>query len=129
LRESRNLARSGHDLAWFQRPLWRAAFIASLWFAFVLAIRLVPEWTTLNHYLSELTTTQDPQILLQKLTEAEQARGFDVSVFALNCLQSILQPLVGIAFVVLYLDSTNQLPSQVKPVIGAAERDTVREDL
>ncbi len=105
MRHSRNLARSGQDLPWFERPLWRGAFVASLWFAFVLAVTLVSEWTTLQHYLNQLATTQDPQTLLQQLTEAQQARGFDVSAFALNFLQKVLQPLLGIAFVVLYLDS------------------------
>jgi hypothetical protein len=105
LRDSRNLARSGKDLPWFQRPLWRGAFIASLWFAFVLAVTLASEWTTLHHYLNQLATTQDPQTLLQQLTEAQQARGFDISAFALNLLQKVLQPLLGIAFVVLYLGS------------------------
>ncbi|PYJ31065.1 MAG: hypothetical protein DME90_00495 [Verrucomicrobia bacterium] len=105
LRNSRNLARSGRDLPWFQRPLWRGAFIASLWFAFVLAVTLISEWPTLHHYLTEVMTTQDPQALLQKLTEAQQARGFDISPFVLSVLQKILQPLLGIAFVVLYLDS------------------------
>jgi len=71
----------------------------------VLAITLVSEWTTLHHYLNQLATTQDPQTLLQQLTEAQQARGFDISAFAANLLQKILQPLLGIAFVVLYLDS------------------------
>jgi hypothetical protein len=104
LRFSRNLARSGGDLPWFERPLWRGAFIASLWFAFVLVVTLVSEWTTLHHYFSQFVTTQDPQKLLQQLTEAQQARGFDVSAFSLNLLQRILQPLLGIAFVVLYLD-------------------------
>ena len=105
LRGSRNLAHSGHDLPWFKRPLWRGAFIASLWFALVLAVTLISEWTTLRHYFDQLVTTQDPQALLQQLTAAQQARGFDVSAFALNLLQKILQPLLGIAFVVLYLDS------------------------
>jgi hypothetical protein len=105
LRESRNLAHSGRELPWFQRPLWRGVFIASLWFAFVLAIALVSQWTTLQHSFNELMTTQDPQALLQKLTEAQQARGFDVLSFVLGLLQKILQPLVGIAFVVLYIDS------------------------
>jgi len=105
LRDSRNLAHSGRDLPWFKRPLWRGAFIASLWFAFVLAVTLVSEWTTLYHYFDQLMTTQDPQALLQRLTEAQQARGFDVSAFVLNLVQKILQPLLGIAFVVLYLDS------------------------
>ena len=129
LRDSRNLARSGRDLPWFKRPLWRGALIASLWFAFVLAVRLGPEWATLQNYFVQFVTTQDPQTLLQQLTEAQQARGFDLLAFTFGILEKILQPLVGIAFVVLYLDSTSQLPSHVKPVIGAAERDTVREEL
>jgi hypothetical protein len=108
LRESRNLARSGRDLPWHRRPLWRGAVIASLWFAFVLAVSLASEWTTLHHYLNQLLTTQDPQILLQQLTEAQQARGFDIFAFALNVVQKILQPLLGIAFVVLYLDSKSR---------------------
>jgi hypothetical protein len=105
LRESRNLARSGRNLPWFQRPMWRAVFISSIWFAFVLAIALGPQWTSLQHYFNQLATTQDPQTLLQQLTEAQQAHGFDIYSFALGILQKILQPLLGIAFVVLYLDS------------------------
>jgi hypothetical protein len=104
LRFSRNLARSGGDLPWFERPLWRGAIIASLWCAFVLVVMLVSEWSTLHHYFTQFVTTQDPQKLLQQLTEAQQARGFDISGFVLNLLQRILQPLLGIAFVVLYLD-------------------------
>jgi hypothetical protein len=108
LRESRNLAHSGLELPWFQRPMWRGVFIASLWFAFVLAIALASQWTTLQHYFNELMTTQDPQALVQKLTEAQQARGFDVLGFALGLLQKILQPLIGIAFVILYIDSRRE---------------------
>jgi hypothetical protein len=108
LRESRNLARSGLELPWFQRPIWRGVFIASLWFAFVLAIALVSEWTTFQHSFNELMTIQDPQTLLQKLTEAQQAHGFDVLTFALGILQKILQPLIGIAFVLVYIDSRKE---------------------
>jgi len=92
----------------------------------VLAVRLGPEWATLQNYIAKFVTTQDPQTLLQQLTEAQQARGFDLLAFTLGILEKVLQPLLGIAFVVLYLDSTTQLPSHVEPVIGAAERDTVR---
>ena len=108
LRESRNLAHSGRELPWFQRPKWRGAFIASLWLAFVLAIALISGWTTLQHSFNELMTTQDPQALLQKLTEAQQARGFDVLGFTLGLLQKILQPLIGIAFVLIYIDSRRE---------------------
>jgi hypothetical protein len=108
LRESRSLAHSGRELPWSQRPLWCGVFIASLWFALVLAIALVSQWTTLQHLFNELMTTQDPQALLQKLTEAQQAHGFDVSGFTLGLLQKILQPLVGIGFVVLYMNSRKE---------------------
>jgi hypothetical protein len=108
LRESRSLAHGGRELPWFQRPLWHGVFIASLWFAFVMVIALVSEWTTIQQYFSELMTTQDPQALLQKLTEAQQAHGFDLLSFALGLLQKILQPLVGIGFVVLYINSRRE---------------------
>src|SRR5438874_1345583 len=108
LRESRTLAHSGRELPWFQRPLWRGVFISSLWFAFVLVIALVSQWPTLQHSLNELMTTQDPQALFQKLTEAQRARGFDVLGFALGLFQKVLQPLVGIAFVVLYINSRRE---------------------
>ena len=105
LRESKNLARSGRDLPWFQRPMWRAAFIASIWFAFVLAITLGPEWSTLNHYFHELTTSQDPQALIQALTTASKSQAFNLAGFLLGIIQTLLRPLLGIAFVLLFLDS------------------------
>jgi hypothetical protein len=108
LRQSRNLAHSGCELPWFQRPMWRGVFVASLWLAFVLAIALISGWTTLQHSFNELMATQDPQALLQKLTEAQQARGFDVLGFTLGLLQKILQPLIGIAFVLIYVESRRE---------------------
>src|SRR5438477_9979647 len=105
LRESRKLARSGRDLSWYQRPLWRGALIVSLWFAFALAITITPAWPMLRDYFVELMRTQDPQALYQKINAALQTRGVDYPALALNILQRILQPLLGIAFVILYLDS------------------------
>jgi hypothetical protein len=105
LRESRKLARSGRDLPWYQRPLWRGALIVSLWFAFALAITITPAWPMLRDYFTELMRTQDPQALYQKMNAALQTRGVDYPALALNILQRILQPLLGIAFVVLYFDS------------------------
>jgi hypothetical protein len=123
LRESRNLARSGRSLPWFQRPLWRGAFLVSIWTAFVLAITLGPEWSTLRHYFNELTTTQDPQALLQQLTASQQAHGFDIFHFALNLLKGILQPLLGIAFVVLYFDSKSDHRGDPDSTRGAIDID------
>jgi hypothetical protein len=126
LRESRDLARSGRDLPWFQRPLWRGAFIASIWFVIVLAITLGPQWGTLHQYFNQLMTTQDPQALLQQMTEAQKASGFNISAFALDVVEKILRPLVGIAFVILYMDSKLELPSHAEPVVRADESDPVR---
>jgi hypothetical protein len=105
LRASKQLARSGGHLRWFQRPLWRGALIASLWFAVVLLIALAQEWPHLGQYLSDMMSTPDPQALLQKLAAAQQTHGFDLAAAALSLLQRIFQPLLGIAFVVLYLDT------------------------
>jgi hypothetical protein len=125
LRESRDLARSGRDVPWFQRPLWRGAFIASIWFAIVLAITVGAQWGTLQQYFNQLLTTQDPQALLQQLTEAQKASGFNVTAFVLGVVEKVLQPLVGIAFVVVYLDSKLELSSHVGPIVRAGERDAV----
>jgi hypothetical protein len=105
LRESRNLARSGQDLPWYQRPLWRGAFIVSIWFAFALTVTITPAWPILREYFTELMRTQDPQALYQKMNASLQTHGLDYPALALNILQRLLQPLLGIAFVVLYLDS------------------------
>jgi hypothetical protein len=106
--------------------LWRGAFIASIWFAVVLAITLGAQWGTLHEYFNQLMTTHDPQALLQQMTEAQKASGFNVSAFALGVVEKILQPLVGIAFVVLYLDSKLDLPSQIEPSVRTGEGNAVR---
>jgi hypothetical protein len=126
LRESRDLARSGRDLPWFQRPLWQGAFIASIWFVVVLAITLGAQWGTLHQYLNQLLTTQDPQALLQQMTEAQKASGFNLAAFALGVVEKVLQPLVGIAFVVIFLESKLQLSSDVEPIVRTDEGDAVR---
>jgi len=113
LRESRNLARSGNDLAWYQRPMWRGAFIVSLWYFFIIALglavlwpKLVAQWPLVQEYFNQLTQAQDPQAVLQKINNSIQAsRGFDYRDLILNLSERILQPLLGIAFVVLFLDS------------------------
>src|SRR6266478_2685308 len=116
LRESRRLARSGRDLPWYQRPLWRGALIVSIWMAFALAIavvamwpRLAAEWPLVRDSFSQLGIAQDPQVVLQKMMASlpkNQAASF--SELGLTVLQRILQPLLGIAFVVLYLDSRQE---------------------
>jgi hypothetical protein len=105
LRQSKKLARSGRDLPWFQRPLWRGIFLFSIWSAFVLALTIGPEWSAIRHYFHELTTTQDPQALLESLTTNYKSPAFSLARFLLGLAQTLLRPLLGIAFVLLYFDS------------------------
>src|SRR6202790_2021587 len=105
LRQSKKLARSGRDLPWFQRPLWRGIFLLAIWSAFVLALTIGPEWSAIRHYFHELTTSQDPQALLQSLTTNYKPQAFNFASFLLGLVQTLLRPLLGIAFVLLYFDS------------------------
>ena len=113
LRASRNLARSGGDLPWYQRPLWRGAIIVSLWYLLVIAIELVAywpritaEWPVVQDFYNQLMSTSDPQALLNKMmASVPKAQGINFSELGWSSFLRILQPLLGIAFVVLYLDS------------------------
>jgi hypothetical protein len=105
LRESKNLARSGHDLPWYRRPLWRGAFIFSMWTAFVLAIAVVSQWPALQQYWKDFSSIHDLKLLLEKMQAASEHGGVQWSAAALSLGQRVLQPLLGIAFVVLYFDS------------------------
>jgi hypothetical protein len=104
LRESRQLGRSGQELPWYSRPLWRGAVLASIWFAFVLVVWLVSEWQTIRLYLEQMQTPQDPQVLLQTLSKASAHPPRPLGV-GLGLLQIVLRPWLGIAFVVLYFDA------------------------
>jgi len=105
LRESKSLARSGRDLPWYRRPLWRGALIFSIWTAFVLAIALVSQWTALQQYWKEFGSIHDPELLVKKITAVQESGGVQWSNAAWSLGQRLLQPLLGIAFVVLYFDS------------------------
>jgi hypothetical protein len=105
LRQSKKLARSGRDLPWFRRPMWRGVLIFSIWSVFVLALTIGPEWSAIRHYFHELTTSQDPQALLQSLTTNYKPQAFNLAGVLLGLVQTLLRPLLGIAFVLLYFDS------------------------
>lgn len=105
LRESKRIARRGNHLSWHRRPLWRGVFIASLWFAFVLIVNLWPAWPMLQRYFHELSVTQDPQALFETMKASAKTEGFNLLAFGLSVLQGVLRPLLGIAFVLLYVDA------------------------
>jgi len=105
LRRSKELARSRRDQPWFRRPLWQGAVLASIWLAFVLVLTIGAEWSTLTQYFRQAMTAQDPQALLELLSAHSKTASFNAMRFALDLLQAVLRPLLGIAFVLLYLAS------------------------
>jgi hypothetical protein len=100
LRCSKELARSEGERPWFERPMWRAAFLASLWIAVVLAIN----WPMVETYFRTIGVASDPQALMEAVRVGAKSSTTPLSL-GLNLLQWLLRPLLGIAFVLLYLDS------------------------
>ncbi|MEP7016171.1 MAG: DUF4339 domain-containing protein [Verrucomicrobiota bacterium] len=107
LRQSKDLARSGSSLSWYQRPMWRGALIVSLWCVVLIAFGITSELPLIRTYLHQISVSTDPQALFQALQATAQSQPFSMTAFGLGLLQTLLRPLVGIAFVLLYLDSKN----------------------
>jgi hypothetical protein len=115
LRQSREVARSGRELIWYQRPLWRGVFIFSLWTAFVVAVNLPALWPDLVVYWQQVSKSQDPEALMQAMRAAgPRAHEFKITDFALGMLQAILRPWVGIAFVLLYFGARGKRPNHIE---------------
>ena len=104
LRRSKELAQSRRDLPWWRRPLWRGVVLSSLWCILATALSIGPEWSTLTAYFNTLTTMQDAQTIVQSMSAAAKPTALTVWPLALGALQAVLRPLLGISFVLLYLD-------------------------
>lgn len=105
LRRSKEIAHSRPELSWWRRPKGRGAILASIWCLLATALSIWPEWGTLTTYFHALTTTHDPQTLMQSMTASAQASGLAVGPLLLGVLQAVLRPLLGISFVLLYLET------------------------
>jgi hypothetical protein len=98
LRRSRQLARSRIDLPWYRRPMWRGIFIVSVWSLVVFVLN----WPLISQFYGAMTGTAD----VQKMMNAglEILRNLKPA-YAADVLHGVLKPLLGIAFVLLFLDS------------------------
>jgi len=118
LRQSKEIARSGRELPWYKRPLWRGALIVSIWFVFSATIELWSSWSAIRHSFDLLMTTTDPQALLKAMTAESTSTGLDLPRLCFGTLQSILRPLLGIAFVLLYFDARRGFTEREFPPPG-----------
>ena len=109
LRQSKELAHSGRQLPWHRRPLWRGAFITSVWFAFVLVLEVWVSWPSLRHSFELLMTTPDSQTLMDAIKADSASPGHNLPHLLVVLIQSILRPILGIAFVLLYFDARSDV--------------------
>lgn len=109
LRQSKELARSGRDFPWYRRPLWRGVFLVTIWFSVVLALNIGPAWPSVRQYFDAITTAQNPEAIREAIESISKARSVSLLGVGFSLLQSILQPLLGIAFVLLYFDTKSRV--------------------
>jgi hypothetical protein len=106
LRESRELARSRRNAPRLLRPLYRGAILASLWLLLLLVISSGAEVPFLLVRLQGITDPESAQRVLQGLLNAPAPDAMTIASYALTSLvQTLLRPLLGISFVLLYFDA------------------------
>ena len=104
--ESKMLARSRRRPQKWQRPLWRGALLASLWLLIVLALSSVAEIPLVLSKLQSMTTPEEMLAMFQNLNSAKAADPMLIASAVIGTIiHSLLRPILGIAFVLLYFDA------------------------
>ena len=109
LRESQQLGRSRQQAPWHERPLWRGAILASIWFLLLIVLSSGAEIPFLLVRLQGITNPEDAFGLIQNLANAPAPDAMTIAstVFS-SLIHAVLRPLLGIAFVILYFDAKSQ---------------------
>ena len=108
LRESKLLARSKRRPRKSTRPLWRGALLVSLWILIVLGLSAGAEIPLILPKLQSLSTSSPEEIMKmwQGLNTPKVADALLIGSMAISSLvRALLRPILGIAFVLLYLDT------------------------
>jgi hypothetical protein len=108
LRESKMLARSQRRPRKSTRPLWRGALLASLWVLIVLGLSAGAEIPLILPKLQSISTSSPEEIIKmwQGLNAPKVADAMLIGSMAISSLvRALLRPILGIAFVLLYLDA------------------------
>jgi len=108
LRESKMLARSQRRPRKSTRPLWRGALLASLWVLLVLGLSAGAEISLILPKLQSVSTSSPEEIIKmwQDLNVPKVADAMLIGSMALSSsIRALLRPILGIAFVLVYLDA------------------------
>ncbi len=104
--ESKMLARSRRRTRKWQRPLWRGAVLASLWLLVVLALSSGAEIPLVLSKLQSMSTPEEMLAMFQNLNSAKAADPMLIASAVIGTIvHSLLRPILGIAFVLLYFDA------------------------
>ena len=106
LRESQRLARSPSSAPWHERPVWRGAILASIWFLLLIVLSSGAEIPFLLVRLQGVANPEDAFGLIQNLANAPAPDAMTIAstVFS-SLIHAALRPLLGISFVILYFDT------------------------
>ena len=108
LRESKMLARSRRRSRKSTRPVWRGALLASLWVLLVLGLSAGAEIPLILPKLQSVSTSSPEEIIKmwQDLNVPKVADAMLIGSMALSSsIRALLRPILGIAFVLVYLDA------------------------
>src|SRR5437588_279137 len=119
LRESKMLARSQRRPRKSTRPLWRGALLASLWIVIALGLSAGAEIPLILPKLQGVSTSSPEEIMKmwQNLNAPKVADAMLIGSMAISSLvRALMRPILGIAFVLLYLDVRSDFSeSELKP--------------
>lgn len=106
LRESKKLARSRRGETWLERPLYRGAIIVSIWIVIAMIVASAVQLPFVLVRLQGATNLEAVQAILQRLAYAHPPEPLMLAAYATSALvHAAIRPLLGIAFVILYLDA------------------------
>lgn len=106
LRESQRLARNPSSAPWHERPVWRGAILASIWFLLLIVMSSGAEIPFLLVRLQGVSSPEDAFSLIQNLANAPTPDAMMIASYVFSSvIHALLRPLLGIAFVILYFDA------------------------
>ena len=111
LRESKELARGGAHLRWWQRPLYRGALLASLWLLVIIVLNLAIELPVVVFRLRGVTDLEQAATILQSMATTKSLDvAFCLTTFLSSLVHAVLRPWLAATFVALYLDTKRHCP-------------------
>ena len=126
LRESKMLARSQRRPRKSARPLWRGALLASLWVLIVLGLSAGAEIPLILPKLQSVSTSSPEEIMKmwQSVNAPKMADAMLIgSAVVSGLVRALMRPILGIAFVLLYLDARSDFSeSELAPPHRQSDR-------